>query len=99
MISWCPSYKNQLDYNLENVLEWDMFEGYLEKITEIYMKDDTVLNWHGDTENGKKMHRFVHTFESCFADEMHSLEMGSEKKEGGKDSEELRIFPWNMDGY
>ena len=61
---WFPSYKNQFDYSLENMLEWDKFEGYLETITEIYMKDNPVLNWPGDSENGKKMHRFVYTFES-----------------------------------
>ena len=61
---WFSSYKNQFDYSLENMLEWDKFEGYLETITEIYMKDNPVLNWPGDIENGKKMHRFVYTFES-----------------------------------
>lgn len=53
-MSWFPSYKNQFDYSLENVLEQGKFEGGRETITEIYMKDDPVLNLPGDTENAKK---------------------------------------------
>lgn len=40
--------------SLETVLHWGKFEGYREIITEVSVKDDLVLNWTGDSENGKK---------------------------------------------
>lgn len=34
---------------------WGKFEEYKETIMEIYIKDDPILNWPGDTDNKKKI--------------------------------------------